>query len=188
MNLDKNAPPFLYQELNSDVIAVSGRRVGYHSHRRSGLCFLFFFSFCLYSIGSGLSRVLTPAYPMKPSGFDSGVFASFLVMTAGCKCCSMEAVCLDCYRVMLSDVRGGEDDGGCVADACRGCGPMKRRFVFAAFLFGVRHRRNPIPLIQSLEVGFFGKGDGYEVSPLWMSSLREVGDQKLFSGVWISIW
>ncbi|KAJ4904247.1 Uncharacterized protein Rs2_18198 [Raphanus sativus] len=70
---------------------------------------------------------------MKPSDFDSGVVASLLVMTAGDRCSSMEAVCLDCYRVMLSDGRGGDDEDGCVADACRESGPMKRRFLLRRF-------------------------------------------------------
>ncbi|KAJ4888705.1 Uncharacterized protein Rs2_28453 [Raphanus sativus] len=70
---------------------------------------------------------------MKLSGFDSGVVASLLVMTIGDRCCSMEAVCLDSYRVMLSDGRGGNDEDGCVADACRGRGSMKRRFLLRRF-------------------------------------------------------
>ncbi|KAJ4915609.1 Uncharacterized protein Rs2_01159 [Raphanus sativus] len=125
---------------------------------------------------------------MKSSGFDSGVVASLLVMTAGYRCCSMEAVCLDCYRVIFSDVRGGEDEDGCVADACRGSGPMKRRIVLRRFSFGVRHRCNPIPPIQSLEVGFVGKKNGDGVSPIWLGSIRKVGGRMLFSGVWTSIW
>ncbi|KAJ4888159.1 Uncharacterized protein Rs2_27907 [Raphanus sativus] len=115
---------------------------------------------------------------MKPSGFDSDVVASLLVMTAGNRCCSMEAVCLDCYRVMFSDGKDGEDEDGCVTDACRESGPMKRHLSLAAVFH--RFQAPIIPPIQSLEVGFVGIEDGDDVSPIWMGSIREVGDQNLF--------
>lgn len=84
---------------------------------------------------------------------------------------------LDSDRLMLFGGRGGGDDDACVVDAWHRNGPARRCFVCTASSLEVGFRSNPLPSVQSLEVGSSAKMVETTVLRCGFGAMRWGGDR-----------